>query len=529
MDLQSMHDSDSNASITPRICVCVMMNHPFPAVIPMLRRLYADRFSHLRFLIPFERSDDQDVITVYRGSYNHAAYLQDAAHELRGIDCDYFLVVHDDVLLNPKLRESNFLDVFPIGLDDGFIAEMGAMPTEFGAWEWNAAFLPRTLFPKSLLFGSGVELANLKRYMPDRRTIAAAMEKNGVRHTDRLGLDPAAMWDMRRHPAHILLYGLSHAAPVDAERHVDIEARSLDIMRALTEVLGKALEQADGSSQGPTGATSIDLPFPVAASGYFADCYVLPKSRFDDFSHYMGVASAANLFVELMVPTLLNVCCERVHTAESLGLDLSGFHHARTLNVFCDEKVIAIHPVKLSQFLQPEAQESFFEDLREVAAWTSADEPLAARGWGPGARHRGKGWHGGESWGAWSAEAEADIQIALVRPADVKLKLRAPTHPNAPPTVGSLRYLEIGNVEQSISVRVAWPDSIIEIEVPGLMPDGRGMGVIVLENDSMIIPSEFGAADVRLLGFGLMEVVATARPSLADTGHSNISEEADNH
>ena len=65
-----------------RVCVCVLFNHPFTANIPLLRSLYAGRFSHVRFLMPLERTAEADVLTVYRGSYAHHAYAGDQVEAL---------------------------------------------------------------------------------------------------------------------------------------------------------------------------------------------------------------------------------------------------------------------------------------------------------------------------------------------------------------------------------------------------------------------------------------------------------------
>ena len=39
------------------VCLCVIFNHPFPGNLPLLRRIYQGRFSHVRFLMPLMRRE----------------------------------------------------------------------------------------------------------------------------------------------------------------------------------------------------------------------------------------------------------------------------------------------------------------------------------------------------------------------------------------------------------------------------------------------------------------------------------------
>ncbi|HYO87569.1 MAG TPA: hypothetical protein VER79_02920, partial [Candidatus Limnocylindrales bacterium] len=45
-----------------RICLVVIFNHRFEANLPILDRLYGDRFHHVRYLMPFYQGTRSDVI-----------------------------------------------------------------------------------------------------------------------------------------------------------------------------------------------------------------------------------------------------------------------------------------------------------------------------------------------------------------------------------------------------------------------------------------------------------------------------------
>ena len=502
-----MSDPAPAAQRTPRICACVLMNHPFPAILPLLRRIYRDRFSEVRFLVPFARLPDEDVITVYRGSYTHAAYLTDAHAALAALDCDYYIVLHDDVLLNPKITEANFLELFPLGPAEGFIPHIGSVPEHMGDWAWYYGFLPKLLYPKSLLFGSGVERANLVKYLPPVDQMREALERAGVPVYSDCQLDPARMEGVLNQPSRVLLHGLAGGLPVGTEAQTNIDARSVDIEQQFMRLIVEDQHMFAGRAGDP--GHRVELPIPLIGAGYSTDFYIVPKPAFDDYCHHIGVASAANLFVEILAPTLLFACCERVRTGVDFGLDFSGFDEPKAVEWFADARCAAIHPFKLSVLATEKIQDAFIELLRRVATDAPIDPALLVRlGFRTSLTGNMPGWHPGESWGVWASEHEALIQLELSAPAPVRLRLRAPLHPKQPVMTGRLVFNE-GTAEVGFSLD--YPDNgQIDVEIDELVPDADHIGRIRLISDVLVQPStlEAGSADTRLLGVGLMNVEA---------------------
>ncbi len=494
------------------------MNHPFPSNLPLLRRIYGKRFSEVRFLIPFERMPDADVITVYRGSYNHSTFLTDARQALSEIDCDYYVVIHDDVLLNPKISEETFQSVFDLGPDDGFIAGAGPMYPAFGQWVWDAAFLPSLLFPKSLLFGTGVEAANLLKYLPSASRLAEGMAASGADPRTSVRLDPDAMSDIARLPAHTVLHGLAFPLSDGSPARLEVEAKSLAIAQGLADAMldGHRVAQKMAGEMVRPGPDPrlVDLPFPVLTAGYFTDFYIVPKSGFNDFAHFMGVSGAANLFVEIATPTFLHACCARVRTATDLELDFGGFHEPKPLGWFEDIAAVAIHPFKLSVFRDEETKAGFLAELDDIAqSRTVAQKSWRNKMTSPVADNRGAGWHGVEPWGFWAAEPNAVVLIPMENICSVKLKLMAPVHPDMPPMSGLLRYRDGSNRDQIISFRAEWPQTELQLEISSLAPDDDGVGRITLVSHTLIDPRQIGAHDVRRLGFGLAGCATLAEES----------------
>ena len=478
------------------------MNHPFPENLPLLRRIYADRFTAVRFLIPFERSDAPDVITVYRGSYVHAAYITDARAELAALDCDYYLVIHDDVLLNPQIREGNFLETFTLEPDDGFIPTVTGAPPAMGSWVWYYGMIAKLLFPKSILFGGGVEPGKLKQYLPSFDRVREAMEAANVWPALAVQLDESNVVGIETAdtPSRLLFHGYAEPlASSDAQQAVD--ARSLRLEQELIATMAQALrarprEPVDGET------LMVPLPLPLAAAGYATDFYILPRSGLDDFCHYMGVAAAANLFVEVIAPTLLFACCDRVRTGHDLGLDFTGFDEPRRPEWLLHDKAAAIHPFKLSAIKSPDAQDAFIAMLAAIGAGHVPDDATAARaGFGLSlAGIAGEGWSHSGAWGLWSVQHDARLAVRIAAPTELTLDFFAPLHPDFPSITGRIIY----NGGEARELAPTWPGCEFSVTLP-LRPDADGIARMTVHADRLVVPADWGdgSGDTRSLGFGI--------------------------
>jgi len=487
------------------------MNHAFPANLPLLRRIYAGRFSHLLFFLPFVRLDDPDVVTVYRGSYTHAAFITDAMPRLSQIDCDYFVFVHDDVLLNPQLDERNFLASFPLGPDDGFIPWTHQAPAGIDHWAWYYSLLPKLFHPKSLLFGSGIEYPNLIANLPDAETIRAGFRRSGTPFAETVQIETIAQADTTpgMHTASgsssaVVLDGLSarldHATPLQQS----IDRASRDALETLTEALALAAQRDARGSEG--GGTTFTLPIPLAASAFFTDCYILPQSRLEAFAHYMGVAGAAGLFVEFIAPVLLHAVCERVWKASDFALDFGGFAELRRLVDFLDPAVMATHPVKFSMFKTAEQQDALAEIMACIRHGNRLRPDMAVAA-GLDATHTDpmprEGWHQMEAWGRWASGRRASLHIA--QPAaspGVRLRLIAPIAAGDPPFTGTV--LIPGHSPQPFSIAQPNTAHVVDVRTSGVPLD------IVITSERLFRPRDVDptTADDRALGIGLLPIEA---------------------
>lgn len=85
----------------------VLFNHNYEKNIPIIRKLYADRFPMMCILMPFYYGNDPDVTGVYGNSFVFHTYIAQAKEKLMKMGCDDFLIIGDDLLLNPELNQNN--------------------------------------------------------------------------------------------------------------------------------------------------------------------------------------------------------------------------------------------------------------------------------------------------------------------------------------------------------------------------------------------------------------------------------------
>ena len=93
----------------PKICLSVVFNHQFEKNIPKLRNIYKERFSTIRYLSPFSKSKDPEVIPIFETSVHFQGYFAQSFSHLPK-DCDYYVFCGDDLILNPCLNESNLIN-----------------------------------------------------------------------------------------------------------------------------------------------------------------------------------------------------------------------------------------------------------------------------------------------------------------------------------------------------------------------------------------------------------------------------------
>jgi len=137
-----------------KICLLVVFNHRFDANIGFLLDYYSSRFSRLIFLLPF--ADDlekkhNDVISVHYSSYLFQGFFGEASERIGSMACNGYVVVGDDLLLNPVLNEANLHDRIGISATEAYTKSLRSLYDAPLAWSRGRTTY-RARFPDSLDF-----------------------------------------------------------------------------------------------------------------------------------------------------------------------------------------------------------------------------------------------------------------------------------------------------------------------------------------------------------------------------------------
>ena len=171
--------------ITEKVALIIIFNHRYDRNIPLLREMYKSRFTNIRFLMPFYDGEEEDVIPVYESSYHFQGYFMQSYRELMSLECDAFLFISDDQIINPLLNERNVLNWLHMNEKDIYLDSYADVNSE-GMFEW---------FPtKKIAQAFETRGMEYKRYLPSYNEAVKLYE-------NFCGKIPCTTFPMRRHDA----------------------------------------------------------------------------------------------------------------------------------------------------------------------------------------------------------------------------------------------------------------------------------------------------------------------------------------
>lgn len=241
------------------IALLVVFNHRYDKNLPVLRERYKHKFSNVYYLMPFYDGEDEDVIAVYCKSDTFQGYFTQAYQKLKELNFDYWMVVADDMLLNPKISESNLIEILGISTKDSFVPLLEKFDSDL---EWPHA-------RKSLSF-------TLKNpYVENRSLLPASIETE-----EKLSLYNVS-------PQFLSFENIYKKGNFETEE------------MALAKFGSRYLNDKD--SYRNNKPLEAEYPF---CFGY-SDIFCIGRENLKEFCHYCGVFSASDLFVEIAIPTAL--------------------------------------------------------------------------------------------------------------------------------------------------------------------------------------------------------------------------------
>ena len=304
------------------VCLVIIFNHRFDANLPLLRKIYGERFSNIRFLMPFYDGSDSDVIPVYESSWQFQGYLIQAYEKLKDIPCTHYLFIGDDLFIRPDFDEKNFVE--RTNMQDKKFLTTAFMPLNNPnrfRWYWTA--------------GSSKPFYDVSTSWKDS---LYSYEKALEKFND--------------------FFGTKYKEVYDADFFGNPNEPGLTMFGSWNDAKGFIMVVNYFIAN---NKNSFKIPYPMA--GGYSDIFCLDKESLFEFSKLCGIFSAMNMFVEIAIPTaaVLTFTREQVtFLSKEFALILWGNDRIVFENKYendfnrlyneWDEKIFYIHPVKLSRW-----------------------------------------------------------------------------------------------------------------------------------------------------------------------------------
>lgn len=300
-----------------KVALVVIYNHRYDKNIPIVEKLYEGKFSNIFHVVPFYEGDRENVITVFESSYRFQGYIAQAYKELRKKGFSHYFIVADDMLINPKLDETNFLDKIGLSENDCFIPNIVDLSKSKGGW---------------------TRLRNAIMWWPELSVCGAEFQNELPKYEE-------AESQIKRYGKNVVIGGFLFLQSFVRGIFKEAPPRvSYKIWKRFVK-----------------NGFKYPLCYPMVAS--YSDICIVSESAMPRFSHYCGALAAAGLFIEVAWPTSLLLASDSVKTEDDTLLkgralwpnngwhDLDKYQYdLKRLKADFPQGQLFIHPVKLSKW-----------------------------------------------------------------------------------------------------------------------------------------------------------------------------------
>ncbi len=247
------------------IALIIIFNHRYDKNIKTLEAIYNGRFRHIYFIVPFYDGDESNVIPVYGNSYYYQGYIAQAYTSYFQAAYSHYFFIADDMMLNPVINENNLHEYLKITETSSFI--------------------------------------------PDLRSIHELQHKHNIRYAYEFNIKRWGLEAVTEIPPYkdALVALKKFNLKIKALKHDEIyETKSIfnKLKRLIKFCIGRK--------------ETYELSYPLA--GAYSDIFVVSKKSIRKFAHYCGVFAAADLFVEIAIPTALVLSAETISIEKDLNL-----------------------------------------------------------------------------------------------------------------------------------------------------------------------------------------------------------------
>lgn len=313
------------------IALVILFNHNYEANIEKLQKIYEARFTNIFFVMPFYKGKKTNVIPVYENSLYFQGYISKALEKINNDSFSHYIIIGDDLILNPGINENNYKEFFNLKEHSGFMPELFLL-TDTKQTSPDRPFAP--YWPglldalKFRIKQKGIEIS---KFLPNYNDAKNMLQKHGLTFSPKL-------------PWKIIFLPLKRLPFTRA----DFEYKKRAIRNYVENVTHLFFNRK--------------IPYPLV--GAYSDICIIPKTAVKDMIAYCGTFAALNLFVEVALPTAFAFSVPEIITEPDLKSSGLTLWNPVTVSEFENKyqsdltylfknfpaDTLYIHPIKLSRW-----------------------------------------------------------------------------------------------------------------------------------------------------------------------------------
>jgi hypothetical protein len=313
------------------VALLLLFNHNYEANIDKLEKLYASRFDKIFFIMPFYRGKKGNVIPVYENSYYFQGYVAKALEKIKNDGFEHYIIIGDDLLLDPAINQNNYQEYFKLDKETGFMPELFLISDkqQTGPDRPMAPYWPAIV--DALEFDINQKGIEVAKFMPTYEEAVERLAKHGLKFTP----DISSQFFIKP-MVKVPLNKADYEYRKRAAWHLIKNQRLLFSKRKLS--------------------------YPII--GGYADICIVPAVRVDDFIFYCGVFAALNLFAEIGLPTAFAFAVDKATSEKEIGNHGLTFWNPTTVGAFQEKyqcklntlykewpsNTMYVHPIKFSRW-----------------------------------------------------------------------------------------------------------------------------------------------------------------------------------
>lgn len=245
----------------------VLFNHNYEKNIPLIKEVYGERFSDMRILMPFYYGEDEKVLSVYGNSFLFQNYIVQVREKLMAMDCDDFLIIGDDVYLNPDINGSNLHEKLSLSEGSFYIDKVH----DVSLGEYSRPVVEASRFSPGVL---GLD-TSANRILPSYEEAYSILKQKGVIGSTRLSRWKLFFRRFRKPFFRNFAYN----------RYVFL-SRCYHILKWLQYRI-----------------KPVKMPYPYVFG--YSDLIVVPREKMIEWCRYLEIFASWGMFVEMAIPTAM--------------------------------------------------------------------------------------------------------------------------------------------------------------------------------------------------------------------------------